>query len=321
MASITTRQTAGTGATVNPGPLSNEQLDNNFININAELVGKAPLNSPIFTGTPEINSTTALKLAAGTTEQRPSGTVGQIRYNTSTNTFEGFGTAWGALGGGGSVAVGSITGLASGVATFLATSTSANLLAAITDETGTGALVFGTSPTLTTPRIASITDSNNNERIIFNTVTNAVNEITITNAIAGSGPIIAATGSSDQNIDLNLNAKGTGTVKITNLNINGAYTEKVFTITDGATVDLSPSNGTVQLWTLGANRTPTATNFAAGTSMTLMIDDGTAYTITWTSIPVTWIGGSQPFLATTGYTVIQLWKVGTVVYGATIGST
>jgi hypothetical protein len=48
-------------------------------------------------------------------------------------------------------AVGSITGLATGVATFLATPSSANLAAAMTDETGTGLLVFATSPSLVTP--------------------------------------------------------------------------------------------------------------------------------------------------------------------------
>jgi hypothetical protein len=48
-------------------------------------------------------------------------------------------------------AVGSITGLGTGVATWLATPTSANLLAAVSDETGTGSLVFATSPTLVTP--------------------------------------------------------------------------------------------------------------------------------------------------------------------------
>jgi hypothetical protein len=41
-----------------------------------------------------------------------------------------------------------ISGLGSGVATFLATPSSANLAAAVTDETGTGSVVFGTSPTL-----------------------------------------------------------------------------------------------------------------------------------------------------------------------------
>jgi hypothetical protein len=44
-----------------------------------------------------------------------------------------------------------ITSFGSGVATWLGTPSSANLLAAVTDETGTGALVFATSPTLVTP--------------------------------------------------------------------------------------------------------------------------------------------------------------------------
>jgi hypothetical protein len=42
-----------------------------------------------------------------------------------------------------------ISGLGTGVATFLATPTSANLAAALTDETGTGANVFAVSPALT----------------------------------------------------------------------------------------------------------------------------------------------------------------------------
>jgi hypothetical protein len=48
-------------------------------------------------------------------------------------------------------AVGSITGLGTGVATWLATPSSANLAAAVSDETGSGSLVFATSPTLVTP--------------------------------------------------------------------------------------------------------------------------------------------------------------------------
>ena len=50
-----------------------------------------------------------------------------------------------------------VSGLATGVATFLGTPSSANLAAAITDETGSGSLVFGTSPTLTTPTINAAT--------------------------------------------------------------------------------------------------------------------------------------------------------------------
>jgi len=48
-----------------------------------------------------------------------------------------------------------ITSLGSGVATFLGTPSSANLASAVTDETGSGALVFGTSPSLTTPDIGT----------------------------------------------------------------------------------------------------------------------------------------------------------------------
>jgi len=48
-----------------------------------------------------------------------------------------------------------VAGLGAGVATFLATPSSANLSAAVTDETGTGALVFTNSPTLVTPALGT----------------------------------------------------------------------------------------------------------------------------------------------------------------------
>jgi hypothetical protein len=48
-----------------------------------------------------------------------------------------------------------VSGLGTGVATFLATPTSANLAAAVTNETGSGALVFATSPTLVTPALGT----------------------------------------------------------------------------------------------------------------------------------------------------------------------
>lgn len=55
-----------------------------------------------------------------------------------------------------------VSGLGANVATFLATPSSANLAAAVTDETGSGSLVFATSPSLTTPTlgVASATSIN-----------------------------------------------------------------------------------------------------------------------------------------------------------------
>jgi hypothetical protein len=102
--------------------------------------------------------------------------------------------------------------------------------------------------------------------------------------------------------------------------ITGTITEDVFTITDGAGFAIDPTNGSIQLVTLGANRTPTQANWASGESVTLMVDDGSARTITWTTIGVTWVGGSAPTLATTGYTIIELWKVSTTIYGVFVGS-
>ena len=52
-----------------------------------------------------------------------------------------------------------VSGLGTGIATFLATPSSENLIAAITDETGTGSLVFATSPTITTPRIVGVANN------------------------------------------------------------------------------------------------------------------------------------------------------------------
>ena len=53
-----------------------------------------------------------------------------------------------------------VSGLGTGVATFLATPSSANLASAVTDETGSGSLVFATSPTLVTPVLGTPTSGN-----------------------------------------------------------------------------------------------------------------------------------------------------------------
>ena len=53
-----------------------------------------------------------------------------------------------------------ITSFGAGVATWLGTPSSANLAAAVTDETGTGALVFANTPTLVTPVLGTPTSGN-----------------------------------------------------------------------------------------------------------------------------------------------------------------
>lgn len=117
-----------------------------------------------------------------------------------------------------------------------------------------------------------------------------------------------------------------GTQTLTNKTLGGAvlndgYTEEVFAVT-GTTPALSPTNGSIQTWSLTANSTPTAGTWAAGQSMTLLVDDGSARTITWTTLAVVWKsdGGVAPTLNTSGDTVIVLWKVGSTIYGTRVGN-
>src|ERR1041385_955373 len=61
-----------------------------------------------------------------------------------------------------------------------AATTSAQLAGVLSDETGTGVAVFGTSPTLTTPTIAQINDTNGNAYLKSTATASSVNQITIT---------------------------------------------------------------------------------------------------------------------------------------------
>ena len=70
-------------------------------------LGLAPAASPSFTGTATfagdvlLSGTGVLDLPVGTTAERPgSPTSGMIRYNSTVGQFEGYGTAWGTIGGG-----------------------------------------------------------------------------------------------------------------------------------------------------------------------------------------------------------------------------
>ncbi len=96
--------------------------------------------------------------------------------------------------------------------------------------------------------------------------------------------------------------------------LTGTPTTDEFTISDGASVTIDPADGEVQFWTLGANRTPTLTSISAGKGVLLMIDDGSAYTLTLSG--GTWLNndGSAPTLKTSGWTPILIFKLGGNLY-------
>ena len=102
-----------------------------------------------------------------------------------------------------------------------------------------------------------------------------------------------------------------------NVTLGGSLTETVLTLSTTFEA-LNPLDGTLQLHVLNGNTTYTDA-LLNGQAMTLMIDDGAGYTVTWPVLK--WVngGGFAPTLATAGYTVIVLWKVSTILYGALVG--
>lgn len=84
----------------------------------------------------------------------------------------------------------------------------------------------------------------------------------------------------------------------------------------GTTPSLTTENGPIQLWQLTANSTPTD-GLASGESITLFVNAGSGFTITWPS--VAWVGGAAPTPVTVGSTIIELFKIGSQLYGAHAG--
>ncbi len=94
-----------------------------------------------------------------------------------------------------------VSGLGANVATFLATPSSANLAAALTDETGTGASVFANTPSLVTPAIGAATGTSLTLTSFVSTPGNISNN-------GGTGRIGYATGAGGSVTQLTSKATG-----------------------------------------------------------------------------------------------------------------
>ena len=131
--------TAGTGISVTngAGSITVAAINNGTV---TSVSGTGSVNGITLTGT--VTSSGSLTLG---------GTLSNVSLTTQVT-----GTLPAGNGGTG------ITSLGSGVATWLGTPSSTNLRAAVTDETGTGSLVFATSPTLVTPVLGTPTSGNLN---------------------------------------------------------------------------------------------------------------------------------------------------------------
>lgn len=111
------------------------------------------------------------------------------------------------------------------VQAFLASPTSANLAAAVTGETGTGALVFGTSPALTTPDIGAATGTS-----LTTTGSQLVSGAGKQGYATGSGGTITQGSGSGKATAVTL-SKSNGSITLDAANLNAATTVS-FTLTN-----------------------------------------------------------------------------------------
>jgi hypothetical protein len=180
-----------------------------------------------------------------------------------------------------------ITSLGAGVATWLGTPSSANLAAALTDETGTGAAVFATSPTLVTPALGTPTSG---------ILTNATG-LPLTTGVTGTLPIgNGGTGQTTANTALNALLPSQTTSANKFLRTDGTNTLWA-TATGGAgevnaVLNASGADGTTG-WT--------GTTVVSGASSPLNPIITTAFSIVNAATPQTsTTGGYYPFTMPTG---------------------
>jgi hypothetical protein len=114
--------------------------------------------STSITGVLKGNGTALSAATAGTDYVAPAGALGTPSSGTLTSCT-------------GLPISSGVSGLGTSVAAFLATPSSANLASCLTDETGTGANVFATSPTLTSATITSLIETKTAPTISSGTLT------------------------------------------------------------------------------------------------------------------------------------------------------
>tara|TARA_A100001391_G_scaffold18810_1_gene10420 strand:+ start:8 stop:2077 length:2070 start_codon:yes stop_codon:yes gene_type:complete len=113
-----------------------------------------------------------------------------------------------------------------------------------------------------------IADENGNEQIIFQTTSSAVNQFDVTNAATGNAPKLSATGD-DSNIDLELEAKGTGHLTVRGNSNSGAIQLNCEVNTHGQILQAQPhSAGVTNTMLLPAGSSSTLVSLVSTDTLT-----------------------------------------------------
>jgi hypothetical protein len=215
---------------------NSQTLTNKTINGSSNTISNIALTSQVTGTLPVSNGGTGVTTSTGT------GSV--VLSNSPTLVTPALGTpASGTLTNATGLPISTgVSGLGTGVATFLGTPSSANLASAVTDETGSGALVFANSPTLVTPALGTPASA---------TLTNATG-LPLSTGVTGTLPVSNG---------------GTGATSLTANNvILGNGTDAVQVVAPSTSGNVLTSNGTT--W---VSQTPTSSGITTGKAIAMAI--------------------------------------------------